>query len=354
MVDVGRYRQRGSAPEGDRFPEAAVFVEGSQAGCCACHHVGIAVPVEVAEGQVDGLIHRYREAPAVVGVQPLAVAGQQVEPRRIGDHQPGPVLAVDTRCRGRGQRRFARSGLLAELEGDRRNRPLARFAGVAAVGERLGVLPLPLVGRADPLVSGAAELVEFFQGPSPLPGALLQPELVGEGVVRGDAVRVELDGSLELRHRLVAALELRQGAAEVVMHQRIVVVRGDHRLEGGQGGIVLLALGVEDQPAGVVGVQQTGVAVQGFVEGDQGGVVLAQAEKGDPEVGPGQGVRGVGRGRGVELLAAPHVVVLVHVDDPLVVVPARLQALGRGASGLTGQPGKGRRAQEKQGCLSKG
>ena len=342
VVDVGRHRPRESAAERDRLPEAAIVVEGSETRSGADRHVGVAVAVEIAEGKVCGILHRYREAPAVVGVQPLAVAGQQAETGRLGDHHAGHVPASDPRDRRGRQRRVSRRGLLAELEGDRRGRGLSRFAGVAAVGEGLGVLPLALVGRADSLVSGAAEPVEFLERQAPLLRALLQPELMGEGVVGGDAVRVELDGPLELRDRLVAALQLREGAAEVVVHEGIVVVGCGNRLEGRQGGLVLLALGVEDQPARVVGVQQTGVAGQGFVQGHQGGVVLAQAEQGDPEVGACQRVRGIRRRGGVELLAAAHVVVLVHVDDALVVVPARLQALGGWSTWLAGQPGEGR------------
>ena len=124
-------------------------------------------------------------------------------------------------------------------------------------------------------MAGAAQLVESLERPAPLLGPLLQPELMGEGVVSGDAVRVELDGAFELRNGFVATLQLRQGAAEIVVHQGIVVVRRDYRLEGGQGGFVLLALGVEDQPPCVVCVQQAGVALRGLVESNQCGIVLA-------------------------------------------------------------------------------
>ena len=146
MVDIGRHRPRGSPAEGDGLREAALVVEGSQARRGTDRHVGIAVAVEVAESQVAGALHRYREAPAVVGVQPLTVAGQQAEPPRVRDHEAGHVPAVDPRDRRGGQRRLPSGGLLAKLEGDLRRRGLARLARVAAVGERLGVLPLTLVG----------------------------------------------------------------------------------------------------------------------------------------------------------------------------------------------------------------
>ena len=82
-----------------------------------------------------------------------------------------------------------------------------------------------------------------------------------------------------------------------------------------------------DEAQGVGGVQVVDIDVEGLLQGDAGAVVLAQAVERDTEVRVGCGVDRVQVCRRLELLAASHIVVLIHGDHAQAVVVACLALL---------------------------
>ena len=91
---------------------------------------------------------------------------------------------------------------------------------------------------------------------------------------------------------------------------------------------MFFALGIVDQTEGVVGVQQLAVDGQGVLQGGRGAVVFSEGVISDAKIGVGPGViRSQSQGLG-EFLPASGVVVLIHVDYALVVVPARARGEG--------------------------
>ncbi len=101
----------------------------------------------------------------------------------------------------------------------------------------------------------------------------------------------------------------------------VVQVCGGDFLQGLERFLVLLALSVVDQAERVIGVQQLGGNGNGVLQGGGGAVVFAEGIIGNAEIGIGTGVfRGYRQGP-FEFLASAGVVVLVHVDHALVVVP---------------------------------
>ena len=117
--------------------------------------------------------------------------------------------------------------------------------------------------------------------------------------------------------------------AEVIMHQGIVGIALYHLLKRFERLFIFLPLDVVDEAEDVVGAQVIRIFSQGALEGYSGAVVLAETVVGNADIGMGIGVVGGQFDGALESLASPGVIVLIHINHALVVVPARLQLLCR-------------------------
>ena len=183
-------------------------------------------------------------------------------------------------------------------------------------------------------MTGLAEIVESFEGFAPFLVAVHPSVLIGQGVVGRYIVLIHADGSVQIGDGRVALAEFGSDLSRVIEQVWIVGIGAGDRFQRLQGPFVILTLGIENQPQGVVGLEQGGIVLEGGLEGDGGTVVFTQTVVGDAQVGVADGIMWDQTDSSFEFRLRPRVVVLIHIDDPLVVVPAGPGG-NAGSGGLT-------------------